>query len=66
VVDSITRPSNAPSPKSPTEKSFGPNHPEVAIGLTNLAELLCNTNRLAETEPLYRRTLANRVGRGKG
>ena len=30
----------------------------MAIGLNNLAELLRDTNRLAEAEPLYRRALA--------
>ena len=40
------------------EKSFGPEHPNVAIRLNNLAELLRATNRLAEAEPLYRRALA--------
>ena len=33
------------------EKSFGPEHPNVATGLNNLAELLQDTNRLAEAEP---------------
>ena len=40
------------------EKSFGPDHPNVATGLNNLAVLLRATNRLAEAEPLYRRALA--------
>ena len=40
------------------EKSFGPDHPNVAIDLNNLAQLLQATNRLAEAEPLYRRALA--------
>jgi Flp pilus assembly protein TadD len=40
------------------EKSFGPEHPEVATGLNNLALLLGATNRLAEAEPLLRRALA--------
>jgi tetratricopeptide (TPR) repeat protein len=39
------------------EKSYGPNHPEVATDLNNLAELLRETNRLEEAEPLYRRAL---------
>jgi tetratricopeptide (TPR) repeat protein len=39
------------------EKSFGPDHPDVARGLNNLAELLRATNRLAEAEPLYRQVL---------
>ena len=40
------------------EKSFGPDHPTVAIRLNNLAQLLQATNRLAEAEPLMRRALA--------
>jgi len=40
------------------EKSFGPEHPEVASRLNNLASLLQFTNRLAEAEPLMRRALA--------
>ena len=39
------------------EKSFGPDHPDVAIDLNNLAQLLKATNRLAEAEPLMRRAL---------
>ena len=38
--------------------SFGAEHPEVAIGLNNLASLLHATNRLEEAEPLMRRALA--------
>ena len=34
------------------EKSFGPDHPSVAIRLNNLAILLKATSRLAEAEPL--------------
>ena len=41
-----------------TETSYGPEHPNVATGLNNLAGLLQTTNRLAEAEPLYRRALA--------
>jgi Tetratricopeptide repeat len=37
------------------EASFGPDHPNVAIRLNNLAALLQATNRLAEAEPLSRR-----------
>lgn len=37
------------------EASFGPDRPNVAVGLTNLGGLLEVTNRLAEAEPLYRR-----------
>ena len=40
------------------EKSYGPDHPDVAIRLNNLAQLLQATNRLAEAEPLMRRALA--------
>jgi tetratricopeptide (TPR) repeat protein len=40
------------------EKSYGPDHPEVATDLNNLAGLLQATNRLAEAEPLIRRALA--------
>ena len=39
------------------EKSFGPEHPDVATDLNNLAQLLQATNRLAEAEPLMRRAL---------
>ena len=39
------------------EASFGPEHPNVAIDLNNLAQLLQATNRLAEAEPLMRRAL---------
>ncbi len=41
-----------------TEKRFGPEHPEVAICLGNLAALLHETNRLADAELLVRRALA--------
>jgi hypothetical protein len=37
------------------EASYGPNHPNVAIRLNNLALLLQATNRLVEAEPLMRR-----------
>ncbi len=40
------------------EQSYGPDHPEVATDLNNLAELLRATNRLAEAEPMYRRALS--------
>ena len=40
------------------EASFGPDHPDVAIDLNNLALLLQDTNRLGEAEPLMRRALA--------
>ena len=41
-----------------TVTSFGPDHPNVAIDLNNLATLFQATNRLSEAEPLYRRALA--------
>ena len=40
------------------EKSYGPDDPNVAIRLNNLAHLLQATNRLGEAEPLMRRALA--------
>ena len=40
------------------EKSYGPDHPNVAIRLNNLAGLLHATNRHAEAEPLFRRARA--------
>ncbi|MEL6748622.1 MAG: tetratricopeptide repeat protein, partial [Pseudomonadota bacterium] len=40
------------------EASYGPDHPDVARDLNNLAELLRTTNRAGEAEPLYRRALA--------
>ena len=39
------------------EASFGGQHPEVARGLNNLAQLLQATNRLGEAEPLMRQAL---------
>jgi tetratricopeptide (TPR) repeat protein len=39
------------------EASFGKDHPEVAIRLNNLAQLLKATNRLAEAEPLMQRVV---------
>jgi tetratricopeptide (TPR) repeat protein len=39
------------------EVAFGPEHPEVAIYLNNLAQLLQATNRLGEAEPLLRRAM---------
>jgi tetratricopeptide (TPR) repeat protein len=41
-----------------TEASYGPEHPEVAVCLINLARLLQDTHRLSEAEPLMRRALA--------
>ena len=40
------------------ERSLGADHPNVARDLSNLAQLLKDTNRLAEAEPLMRRALA--------
>jgi tetratricopeptide (TPR) repeat protein len=40
------------------EQSYGPEHPNVARDLNNLALLLQDTNRLEEAEPLLRRALA--------
>ena len=40
------------------EQGLGPDHPNVASALNNLAMLLRVTNRLVEAEPLYRRALA--------
>ncbi|HRC87100.1 MAG TPA: tetratricopeptide repeat protein, partial [Thermoanaerobaculia bacterium] len=40
------------------EASYGPEHPNVATALNNLAQLLKATNRLGEAEPLMRRALA--------
>ena len=39
------------------EQSFGPDHPNVAIRLNNLAQLLEATNRFADAEPLMRRAM---------
>jgi tetratricopeptide (TPR) repeat protein len=39
------------------EKRLGPDHPRVATALNNLAQLLHDTNRLNEAEPLMRRAL---------
>ena len=40
------------------ELSYGPDHPNVAAHLNNLAVLLLDTNRLDEAESLIRRALA--------
>jgi tetratricopeptide (TPR) repeat protein len=39
------------------ETSLGPERPEVAVNLNNLAELLRATDRMGEAEPLFRRAL---------
>ena len=40
------------------ERSYGPDHPNVALVLNNLALLFRANNRPSEAEPLYRRALA--------
>ncbi len=40
------------------EKASGPEHPDAAVALNNLAVLLNATNRVAEAEPLMQRALA--------
>jgi tetratricopeptide (TPR) repeat protein len=40
------------------EKVLGPNHPDVAQSLNNLASLLYTKGDYAGAEPLYRRALA--------
>ena len=40
------------------EQEFGPDHPDTATLLNNLAELYRDQGRYAEAEPLYRRSLA--------
>ena len=37
------------------EKALGPDHPEVATGLNNLALLYQAQGRYADAEPLYKR-----------
>ena len=39
------------------EKQLGPDHPDVAGSLNNLAILYADQGRYAEAEPLYRRSL---------
>ena len=39
------------------EKLFGPDHPNVATSLNNLAELYRTQSQYAQAEPLYRRSL---------
>ncbi len=52
------RAADAPRAARSTRASYGPDHPNVAIRLNNLARLLQDTDRLAEAEPLCRRALA--------
>jgi tetratricopeptide (TPR) repeat protein len=40
------------------EKALGPDHPDVAKPLNNLAELNSVQGKYAEAEPLYKRSLA--------
>jgi tetratricopeptide (TPR) repeat protein len=42
------------------EKVLGPDHPDVAASLNNLATLLDKQGKYDEAEPLYRRALAIR------
>ena len=42
------------------EKALGPDHPDVAKALNNLAVLYQKQGRYAEAEPLYKRALAIR------
>lgn len=48
------------------EKTLGPNHPDVASILNNLAELYTAQGRYADAEPLYRRSLEIRGHGAKG
>ena len=42
------------------EKALGPDHPDVATSLNNLAALYSKQGKYAEAEPLYKRSLAIR------
>ena len=42
------------------EQTFGPDHPNVATSLNNLAELNRVQGQYAQAEPLYKRSLAIR------
>ena len=44
----------------PGEKALGPDHPDVAESLNNLAVLYDDQGRYADAEPLYKRSLAIR------
>ncbi|HEX9256594.1 MAG TPA: tetratricopeptide repeat protein, partial [Candidatus Angelobacter sp.] len=44
------------------EKALGPEHPNTASSLNNLALLLKEQGKFSEAEPLYRRALAIREG----
>jgi CHAT domain-containing protein/Tfp pilus assembly protein PilF len=41
-----------------SEKALGPDHPDVASSLDNLAEMYVHQGRCAEAEPLHKRALA--------
>ena len=41
------------------EKALGPDHPDVATSLNNLAELYRAQGRYADAEPLYKRVIGN-------
>ena len=41
-----------------SKKAFGPDHPNVAAGLKNLAGVYRDQGRYAEAEPLFKRALA--------
>ena len=42
------------------EKALGPDHPDVAVSLNNLAGLYAYQGRYADAEPLFKRALAIR------
>ena len=42
------------------EKALGPDHPDVAFSLNNLAFLYSKQGRYADAEPLFKRALAIR------
>ena len=42
------------------DKALGPDHPDVADSINNLAELYRAQARYADAEPLYKRSLAIR------
>ncbi|MEM7014772.1 MAG: tetratricopeptide repeat protein [Verrucomicrobiota bacterium] len=44
--------------RTPTPRTFGPDHPNVAIRLNNLAQLLKATNRMDQAEEPMQRALA--------
>src|ERR1700683_3279757 len=45
------------------EKAFGPDHPDVAQSLNNLAELYDTQGRYADALPLVRRTISNKIAK---